>query len=663
MVPRHRQTVHIPSLARIGWEVVDSYDRGQGGSGYRRQPLFLPTDNFLRANGIPVKKVVNPPFLTTVDEINFIKLAIKFSEDLTKDQVFCGLRDIVQRLGRVVASGARVELNMSVGKYVAKERKQSFLFDKSVHDAVQRRVPLDEAIITQFEEARVGKFGEGGHNRRGAGTVITRKTVAPDAGDEPLGFDGDAYYGDEYQVTERDGDGGGADDSFVSADSAGGIASPERPAANGRTGSRPASVPSLDLTGSGGGRGGRGGRGERGGGSGAGGSYSAAHGAQQNQTGESSGAFMADLREIDSMPAPSKPTSPSDEGSTLDGRKVRPPNVPGISDKQWSYLAAHHAKNPVMEAAFARFADTTIQDAEDRARETVEIEEAMWNQELEARALKRAKEAERAELAREIRSQIDFERTRKAQEKEQWRSLRPPDKQARAASEHGGDEEDEEYHNGSLIAGPTMYDLKRARSASYYKQRRELNQALAEQVKHREEEDERIRQAERHAEQRYVKHVEQELAEEAEFRRMQDRIVKHDLAKNWGRDIQLKKVLKTKEVAGKKSALATAKAHADPPPPRYRHKEGVGAAVVLGVINSVPHSRHTGRGGATGRSGFRGSSRGSMPRGGGFSRPESRGSRLSTSRPASRGMEGGLLASVRSDARLSVADLGARLDG
>merc|ERR1719401_2686092 len=46
------------------------------------------------------------------EEFNFSKAAIKFSQQLTKDQVLTGLKAVVQRLGELISGSNEVELSL-----------------------------------------------------------------------------------------------------------------------------------------------------------------------------------------------------------------------------------------------------------------------------------------------------------------------------------------------------------------------------------------------------------------------------------------------------------------------------------------------------------------------------------------------------------------------
>lgn len=56
-------------------------------------------------------------------------LAIKFSNSLTKDMVFSGLRDTIKKIGEFVDRGYEIEIPFTFGTLTAKERRVKFEFN------------------------------------------------------------------------------------------------------------------------------------------------------------------------------------------------------------------------------------------------------------------------------------------------------------------------------------------------------------------------------------------------------------------------------------------------------------------------------------------------------------------------------------------------------
>lgn len=59
------------------------------------------------------------------EDVNYAKLAIRFTANLTKDNVFSALRDLVQRLGAAISEGKDVRVDFRVGRLVARGKNVS----------------------------------------------------------------------------------------------------------------------------------------------------------------------------------------------------------------------------------------------------------------------------------------------------------------------------------------------------------------------------------------------------------------------------------------------------------------------------------------------------------------------------------------------------------
>jgi hypothetical protein len=125
-----RQTLNVLNFCKIGWRV-----EGQTQGKTRLRPHFQMADAFTRAHGVDTKNQipVNDKLLTHVEEFNFSKAAIRFSNCLTKDNIFMGLRAMLQHLGHVVATGQPVSLDFEVGKLFSNERDVRFSFNSDLY--------------------------------------------------------------------------------------------------------------------------------------------------------------------------------------------------------------------------------------------------------------------------------------------------------------------------------------------------------------------------------------------------------------------------------------------------------------------------------------------------------------------------------------------------
>ncbi len=84
--------------------------------------------------------------MTGIEDINFTKIAIKFSKNLSKDIVFCGIRDLIQKIGEIASTGASMSIEMSIGKIVAKHRAIHMLFDPKRFP--RHKIPMVEHVET-----------------------------------------------------------------------------------------------------------------------------------------------------------------------------------------------------------------------------------------------------------------------------------------------------------------------------------------------------------------------------------------------------------------------------------------------------------------------------------------------------------------------------------
>ncbi|KAL4161744.1 hypothetical protein PRNP1_002296 [Phytophthora ramorum] len=117
--------VHIATFATITWETFTNA-RNQP----KLRPTFFLSDTFIKTYGVSQKR---PPLpnanLASIEDINFTKIAIRFSHNLTKDLVFCAIRDMVQKIGMVASTGVPMSIAFNFGRLIAKNRCVSVLFD------------------------------------------------------------------------------------------------------------------------------------------------------------------------------------------------------------------------------------------------------------------------------------------------------------------------------------------------------------------------------------------------------------------------------------------------------------------------------------------------------------------------------------------------------
>lgn len=94
------------------------------------RPVFLLSDAFVKNYEIKRPRIFKDPDLTPVEEINHSVLAIKFSNNLTKDMIFSGLRDIFKKIGDFIYRGYEIEIPFTFGTLTSKERRVKFEFNQ-----------------------------------------------------------------------------------------------------------------------------------------------------------------------------------------------------------------------------------------------------------------------------------------------------------------------------------------------------------------------------------------------------------------------------------------------------------------------------------------------------------------------------------------------------
>ena len=93
------------------------------------RPIFIVSDSFVKENNVQRPKTRFAPILSKTEEINYSKLAIKFSKSLTKDMIFSGLRDIFHKIGEYVKRSYEFSIEFSFGTLLSKERRIRFDFN------------------------------------------------------------------------------------------------------------------------------------------------------------------------------------------------------------------------------------------------------------------------------------------------------------------------------------------------------------------------------------------------------------------------------------------------------------------------------------------------------------------------------------------------------
>eukprot|EP00927_Polykrikos_kofoidii_P066895 TRINITY_DN62454_c0_g1_i1.p1 TRINITY_DN62454_c0_g1~~TRINITY_DN62454_c0_g1_i1.p1 ORF type:complete len:677 (-),score=120.78 TRINITY_DN62454_c0_g1_i1:125-2155(-) len=143
----------LPNFCRIGWQAV----RIRGKVTFR--PYFQLVDAFCRAYGIdPAKCGPVPAEICVFEDFNFSKAAIRFSTELTKDQVSSGLRVLVRQLGETVSQGRPLAAEFSFGKISCREGRD-LQFDFAAELYVEHGLEVPPGAVEDIEYKPSATFG------------------------------------------------------------------------------------------------------------------------------------------------------------------------------------------------------------------------------------------------------------------------------------------------------------------------------------------------------------------------------------------------------------------------------------------------------------------------------------------------------------------------
>mmetsp|Transcript_119401 Transcript_119401/g.337817 ORF Transcript_119401/g.337817 Transcript_119401/m.337817 type:complete len:531 (-) Transcript_119401:243-1835(-) len=148
-----RQTLSVQNFAKIGWKVEE---QGNAGKGARLRPHFHFVECFMRAHGVNARSHASLPdkVLTQIEEFNFSKAAIRFSQNLTKENVFIGLRGIIQQLGEAFSSGQPISVDFEVGTLMSSNNDIRFLFIAEYYLKEGLKVPDGAVQATSCKPSR-----------------------------------------------------------------------------------------------------------------------------------------------------------------------------------------------------------------------------------------------------------------------------------------------------------------------------------------------------------------------------------------------------------------------------------------------------------------------------------------------------------------------------
>lgn len=120
-----KKGANIPMLGVFSWEVKDD----NGANSFR--PIFLVSESFVKDHRVRRQRIHQPPQVANSEEINFSQIAIKYTNSLTKDMVYSGIRDIIRKIGDFVDRVYEFEIEFTFGKLKSKERRVKFEFNQT----------------------------------------------------------------------------------------------------------------------------------------------------------------------------------------------------------------------------------------------------------------------------------------------------------------------------------------------------------------------------------------------------------------------------------------------------------------------------------------------------------------------------------------------------
>jgi len=140
-----RQTLNVHNFCKIGWKIEELNGKA------RLRPHFQLADSFMRVFNLEAKShsIIADKHFTSVEEFNYSKAAIRYSQSLTKDNIFMGLRAIVHQIGESAAHDQLV-IDFEIGKLLVKDRDVQFVFMAELYLQEGLEVPDDALDATEY---------------------------------------------------------------------------------------------------------------------------------------------------------------------------------------------------------------------------------------------------------------------------------------------------------------------------------------------------------------------------------------------------------------------------------------------------------------------------------------------------------------------------------
>jgi len=170
----------LSTFCKIGWIM----EKKKGKAVPR--PYFQFGDPFVRSylSQEAARKHAAPAQgeLCPFEDFNFSKAAIKFSQQMTKDQVFTMMKSLVQRIGELISEGKEVDIAFpEVGRLTCRgDRDPRFHFVQELQSQGGQDIPMaDEAIGRTAPAFRKGAMPEAqGLAIHGSGTAMEQDMVS-----------------------------------------------------------------------------------------------------------------------------------------------------------------------------------------------------------------------------------------------------------------------------------------------------------------------------------------------------------------------------------------------------------------------------------------------------------------------------------------------------
>lgn len=114
-----------------------------------------------------------------MEEFNFSKAAIKFSQCLTKDMMFTGLRALVQQLGEAVSEGRQLCVDFEFGRLLCNEHDPRFAFAAELY--TKEGLPVPNGAVDKLDYAPSVTFAPPSKDALSLNIAGTKAGTAADA--------------------------------------------------------------------------------------------------------------------------------------------------------------------------------------------------------------------------------------------------------------------------------------------------------------------------------------------------------------------------------------------------------------------------------------------------------------------------------------------------